>query len=286
MTPTAAPAFTFASPLGTRAFDVRDAAILRSSSSSVRQLAKNRRCVISAAAGRTSDEPIQVDGLTLNRRDLQKDSWNRPAAKYQLSASLEDIDLEDTGIDDNQVRASVVAQPVRGHYRVRGMVKGSINLTCDRCLDSYSAPSEGQFEVWLSGSGVKNVQGFTPEQEQALEAVEDFSGIEAEVDLAPHLRDALLLTAPTKALCDSGCKGITAKSGTPGMVAYGKEAARVAKEFKTQDKSSSGVFDKVSKDKMMGLREKLQDKSGGGVFDQVSKDKMLALREKLQEKQQ
>jgi len=215
--------------------------------------------MISAVANnRTSDEPIQVDGLTLNRRDLQKDSRNRPAAKYQMTANLAEIDMEDTGIDDNQVRAAVVAQPVRGHYRVRGMVKGSINLTCDRCLDTYSAPSEGSFEVWLSGSGVENVQGFTPEQEQALEAVEDFTGIEASVDLSPHLRDALLLTAPTKSLCDTDCKGIAATCGTPGIVAYGAEADKVAKEAKTQDKSSSGVFDKVSKDKMLGLREKLQ----------------------------
>lgn len=137
-------------------------------------------------------------------------------ARFELQTTQRELDLDNGAAVD----VKLVAQPVRAHFRVRGAVSSSITLTCDRCLASYPYPARGTFEVWLSSSGSNYVQGLSDQETQALEAIEDFCGPNAAVDFAPHIRDAILLATPTKALCKPDCAGIPIRDTALGSVKY------------------------------------------------------------------
>lgn len=216
--------------------------------------------------------------LVLTRHQLLRDLRHKPAARYELRCATSEIqldlssDFDDSdssggvgvdGEDENpsaaveaqspEVGVSLVVQPVRSHFRVRGLVTCTPVQTCARCLVRYPQSVRGSFEVWLSASGADRVAGLTDEQYSELEAVEDFSAPNARVDLAPHIRDAILLAVPTQPLCSKQCEGIQPSPGTSGSVAYGENAKNVQPSGGAQ----KGIFDSVESDKLQQLIEKL-----------------------------
>ncbi len=207
--------------------------------------------------GNAANTPNQVrekkeGDLILTRRSLLVDIRQKPSTQYKMTCQLSQLDLEDDVQDASAASVSVIVHPVGRHFRVRGLVISGLLLECDRCLKQYNSTSTGSFEVWLSASGAQHVSGLTDEQTRSLEAVEDFSSSEAAVDLAPHVRDAILLSTPSKKLCSAECRGIK-PFGDNINVCYGDKADEVASIPRGQ-----GLFDSVPSEQLALLRRKLE----------------------------
>lgn len=113
-----------------------------------------------------------------------------------------------TGDSSQPVHVWLVLTPLsRGAVRVRGRAKSVLNRVCDRCADEFAAVTDGVFEVIVLPEG--DVQGGRVEEEDA-EAVDWFHG--GLVDLRLHVRDAVYLGLPTRALCCADCPGLSVQT--------------------------------------------------------------------------
>jgi uncharacterized protein len=94
---------------------------------------------------------------------------------------------------------------------VRGHFKGTLNLSCSRCLTSFSHPVEAEFDLLLVPGpkhGPREVEELT-----RADLDRDFYTGEM-VNLESILREQVLLTLPLKPLCRETCKGICPSCGT------------------------------------------------------------------------
>lgn len=120
--------------------------------------------------------------------------------------------LSRTGAVDYQFEAAVPVE-VR-HYRLGadlffgGHFSGSVRGTCARCLAEYSFPLRDDFTFVLK-----------PALERAADVelrAEDLSlsfyrG--DEIDLSPLIREAMILSLPTRPLCGEECRGLCPRCG-------------------------------------------------------------------------
>lgn len=165
-------------------------------------------------------------GLILKRQDLDTSSKKGRPARLARWSTLGAIDAADQGPEENRVDVWVLAQRVNADYRLIGNVRTSVQRCCDRCLRNYPYRVRGMFEVWLTTSSTGEVDAASNVEQNALEAVEDFSGVDATVDLVPHVRDSVILSLPTKSLCSADCEGIVLDSNSSVSVTYGVETGK------------------------------------------------------------
>lgn len=91
----------------------------------------------------------------------------------------------------------------------QGHISGNVVGHCGRCLEDYAFPLEADFNVVL----VPKTDDASPEAELSDDEL-DLSVYEGtEIDLAPLLREQVILALPTRPLCDEGCKGLCASCG-------------------------------------------------------------------------
>ncbi|HEX9443660.1 MAG TPA: DUF177 domain-containing protein [Candidatus Binatia bacterium] len=90
------------------------------------------------------------------------------------------------------------------HGRIAGAVEGS----CSRCLKSYSFPLDKEFDFVLTPD---------PRTAKNRELAADELGLsfyrEDEIDLAPFIREQVLLALPTRPLCEEACRGLCPSCG-------------------------------------------------------------------------
>ena len=192
--------------------------------------------------------------LIVRRRTLERQTRGGRVSRLRVQTTASELsaDLQDDSKckdNDVPVDVAVILQSVRKHFRVRGAVRSKLTLECDRCLTCFEHPVEERFEVWLSASGDEEVSGLTEEQIRSLEAIESFSGADAEADLAPHARDALLLGFPTKALCSPDCEGISLPAGSSDTVTYGGQ--------ESPSNSSRGIFSSDMRERLKSFASSL-----------------------------
>jgi len=85
----------------------------------------------------------------------------------------------------------------------QGRIGGTIEGCCSRCLKSYSFPLEKEFEFVLTPE---------PTSPKSKELSRDELGLsfygEKEIDLAPFIREQVLLALPMRPLCAEDCRGL------------------------------------------------------------------------------
>lgn len=92
-----------------------------------------------------------------------------------------------------------------GVVHVTGSLHAEMRLTCRRCLGAVNNPVHLEVD-WLFDPG--------------LDGVADEPGVfrldrdEGSLDLAPQVREEMILAAPAYPLCDADCQGLCPKCGT------------------------------------------------------------------------
>lgn len=96
------------------------------------------------------------------------------------------------------------------HVRVMGIIRGSLQLGCHRCLDSFEYALEEPVDVFLMEEEKAPKTEETELAEEELD-VEFFDGEVIDIDrlVAEHI----FLALPFKALCSENCQGLCPQCG-------------------------------------------------------------------------
>jgi len=121
--------------------------------------------------------------------------------------ALEDERLRLTGETRVEGRASRKGEEVR----LRGRVTAEAEVYCDRCLKPVAAPLEVEFETAFIPAAREVVKT------ENVELLPDELGLAAyegdAVDLDDLVREQLLLSVPSRALCREDCRGLCPTCG-------------------------------------------------------------------------
>lgn len=88
---------------------------------------------------------------------------------------------------------------VRDGVRATGVIRSRAECACRRCLADVSVDIDARLDAW-----------FRPEREvvPGEDGVWAFSEGAAEIDLAPAIREELILAIPDYPICESACEGL------------------------------------------------------------------------------
>jgi uncharacterized metal-binding protein YceD (DUF177 family) len=220
------------------------------------------------------------EGLQLTKRDLDSRMGSRAGpVRLRRKSVMAEVGALDLGTVNTPVAVRLAVQPIRGDYRIIGRVATRVTRSCDRCLEQFEAESTGRFEVWLSTVA----GGLSEEEELELEAVEEFYGPLAMVDLAPHVRDAIYLSMSTKALCKADCEGVELIASSAGRRKTMKEPGEKLDSSQVDKLENVSPLPKntvaAASDSVTGQVETEENSSA----DRASLSALLALKRKFEE---
>jgi uncharacterized protein len=111
------------------------------------------------------------------------------------------------------------ATPTGADVLVRGRLNGTVRLACRRCLREIEQPLEEEV-TWLFRAGLSPAEAET-------EGVYALPAKAREIDLAPAVREQILLAVPLYPLCSESCRGLCPRCGADlnqGPCSCGEEA--------------------------------------------------------------
>lgn len=121
-------------------------------------------------------------------------------------------------LEHGPIREYVVRDPLEvdlSYYRsgmdlmFEGRVYAPVTAICARCIEEFDTPARRDFRFVLS----PKVAGDLAEADLRAEDLE-FSHYDGdEVDLAPLMREQLLLALPTRPVCADECRGLCSRCG-------------------------------------------------------------------------
>lgn len=127
------------------------------------------------------------------------------------------VDFENFFADIEGVR---LVEPLRGKIRLKklgyeveakGFIKGKLELTCDRCLDSFEFSIDEEFQVTLLPRKSLNIEG---ERELDSQELEVSFYDESFISFYNIIIEEIELVIPFRKLCSSTCKGLCPVCGT------------------------------------------------------------------------
>ncbi len=146
---------------------------------------------------------IAVKAIPETGREVAVDLGPEWFARWRgQDPGLEFADARITGL----VRLEKHAQDIL----VRGRLAGHLQLACSRCLESFPAPVETDFDLLL----VPRPTAPGPPEEELSPQDLDLDYYTGEVvDLESLLKEQIILMAPIKPLCDAACQGLCPHCG-------------------------------------------------------------------------
>lgn len=106
--------------------------------------------------------------------------------------------------EDPEVRL-VLERSVDGGIHAVGTLEAKYGLVCRRCLGAMTHEAILPVDVWFEPA---------VEDDSGYEAVYAMAGDAASIDLAPALRDELILALPEFPVCREDCQGLCPGCGT------------------------------------------------------------------------
>ena len=114
---------------------------------------------------------------------------------------------EDPGLEFTQaaIRGAVNLSKQGHDILVRGHLEGELDLACGRCLETFAAPVEVDFDLLL----IPAPSGAAAEEEELSKADLDLDYYAGEtVDLEAIIREQVILMLPLKPICREDCQGL------------------------------------------------------------------------------
>lgn len=126
----------------------------------------------------------------------------------EFAPSASDVELDPTSFSDVRVEAELQ------YHRERILVKldatATATLTCDRTLQSYEEPVEGQYSLLFGPPSMVGQEG------EEFEEVRPLTPSDQEIDLTDVVRDTLLLALPQRRIAPGAEEeSIDREFGTP-----------------------------------------------------------------------
>lgn len=118
----------------------------------------------------------------------------------------------DSEVDSSKSSADVALKLTYipgGQIQARGQVQGILALSCQRCLEPVSFSFSGPLHAYFLPPGA-NLPGRETEGESFLDLeAAEYANYEGDfLDLAPYVREQLLLSIPLTILCKEECQGL------------------------------------------------------------------------------
>jgi uncharacterized protein len=149
------------------------------------------------------DMKLRVDDITAESRDLL---FAEPEGEINRV-------LAQGPINEYQLRRPV--QVELSYYRagtelfLQGMVEAATRASCARCAEDFATSTKREFRYVLAPKSI----GYDEERDLRVEDLE-FSVYDGdEVDLAPLVREQVLLALVERPLCRENCAGLCASCG-------------------------------------------------------------------------
>ena len=101
-----------------------------------------------------------------------------------------------------------IARSGRDAY-LTGTASGLVELSCSRCLEKFAFPLQCQVEVHY----IPRPDCLPEEAELELQELNECIYEGEEIDIAPEIRDQLLVSLPLKPLCKEDCLGLCPRCG-------------------------------------------------------------------------
>jgi DUF177 domain-containing protein len=152
---------------------------------------------------------VRPRGMFLSLRSLQGDH-ERFDQRHQASL------FADAGGDLFRVVSPVmltfdVDRQEPGRYRMVGRVNGEIELSCSRCLEPFTMPVAGSFDLRYIPRAENAGEG---EREVGEDDLTTAFYDDDQIDLGQLVAEQFHLAVPMKPLCSEGCRGLCPHCGT------------------------------------------------------------------------
>ncbi len=132
-------------------------------------------------------------------------------AKAHLEADPGELVVErDDVLDVKKAAVDLSIQKSGEEYFCQGVVTGSIEIECARCLEPYTAEVSGKTDFIVRSAirdDSRDKDVVDNEQYIFLE------GDDVRADITESVRQTLALTVPLKPVCDKECRGLCAQCG-------------------------------------------------------------------------
>ena len=130
--------------------------------------------------------------------------------KDWIEDSVKDIkNIDFTFVDDVRIRIELFR--TGNDIYVRGLITTTIKISCIRCLDDFEFPLKAEFHYTLCP---RDKRELSPEMEVNREDLDVHYYQGDSIDIAPLIREQILLNIPSYPLCRESCKGICSQCGS------------------------------------------------------------------------
>ncbi len=141
--------------------------------------------------------------MKINVAQVKEAIGSRSSFKFITSAKKLDIGDENQWADNAITVEGEIVNTGR-LLEVKGQIKTFANYRCDRCLDEFQGDLDIAFFEQFKDGG-------TAESNEAAEETVCLTG--DEIDLAPLVRESILLAQPISTVCSEDCRGLCSKCG-------------------------------------------------------------------------
>lgn len=125
--------------------------------------------------------------------------------RLSLTVSLSDLELENTPEFHEPLRFDLKMNKMGGKIFLNAHLQAKINLGCDRCLKEYVDTINQDVRLVIASAS-----DFAETDDENVILLEKG---EQMVNIAPIMREIILLELPVKRLCDENCQGLCPKCG-------------------------------------------------------------------------
>lgn len=142
--------------------------------------------------------------------DVSKLETGTTRIERSYAASAIPFDYRDYSLAEPWIFEADVTKNAREEVAIKGHLRGSVKVSCDRCLEAFEYPVQQSFNFYFIPAHRRS-----REEERELEAEELDENFydDPEISLVDLINEQIILELPLKMLCQTECKGLCQRCG-------------------------------------------------------------------------